>query len=136
MFARIRTWFQSSFSYLWLVALAVYFSVLAGQAIYRNYNAQQESKALQQQLTTAQEEKARLQSLVIYYNTDAFREKELRRALLLKKPDEKVYALPESAVGKQEEEAELARREQEDPRTSLPTWKQWIQYLFEGSARS
>ncbi|HSI20836.1 MAG TPA: septum formation initiator family protein [Verrucomicrobiae bacterium] len=136
MFRRLLTWLQGSFSYIWLVALAVYFSVLAGQAIYRNYQAQQDSKALRAELAQAKQERERLEALVVYYKTDAFREKELRRSLLLRMPDEKVYALPESAIGKKAEEAEVALREQSDPRTSLPTWRQWFDYLLGRSTRA
>jgi hypothetical protein len=136
MWERILTWFQNSFSYLWLVVLAVYISVLAGQAIYRNYNSQQETNALKQQLVDAQQEKERWQALLVYYSTDAYKEKVLRESLLLKRPDEKVYALPESSVGHQAEEAEVAKRQVVDPRVNLPIWRQWIEYLFGTSAHS
>jgi cell division protein FtsB len=129
MVRKILTWIQSSFGYLWLIALAVYFSVSAGQAMYRNYQAQQEVDKLAQQLESAQLERERLEALVVYYKTDAFREKELRRSLLLKLPEEKVYALPESAASRRVEAEEAVRRQEEDVRTDQPTWQQWIDYL-------
>ena len=135
MFKRLLTWFQTSVGYLWLVVLAVYFSVLAGQAMYRNYESQQVSNGLKQELADAQLERDRLSALVVYYTTDSFREKELRRSLLLKMPDEKVYALPESAIGRQVEQEQAVRRQLADPRTSQPTWRQWIEYLLGSNVR-
>jgi hypothetical protein len=129
MFKRLQTWFKSSFSYIWLIVLAVYFSVLAGQALYRSYQSEQDNKALQQQLTQTQIEKERWQALLVYYQSDAFREKALRQSLLLKMPDEKVYALPESGIGKKLEEAEVARQKAEDPLVNKPTWQQWLDFL-------
>lgn len=136
MFEKLRTWFQGSFSYLWLVVLAVYISILAGQAIYRNYQSQQETNSLKQQLVAAQQERDRWAALLVYYSTDAYKEKVLRESLLLKRPDEKVYALPESSVGQLADAVAAAKRQAPDPRTSLPVWRQWFEYLFGASARS
>lgn len=135
MVRRIFSWLQGSFGYVWLVVLAAYFSVLAGQAIYRNYQSQQVSDSLEAELIAAKLEKERLEALVVYYRTDAFKEKELRRTLLLKLPEEKVYALPESGIGLQVEEAEIARREEEERLSSDPNWKQWLNYLFSDTDR-
>jgi hypothetical protein len=126
--------FQTSLSYIWLIVLAVYFSILAGQATYRNYQAQQEVRELDQQLQEAKLERERLEALVVYYKTDAFREKELRRSLLLKLPEERVYALPESAAIRKVEEEQALRRQEEEQRSSQPTWRQWIDYLRNGRA--
>jgi hypothetical protein len=135
MLRRIFSFAQTSFSYVWLVVLAAYFSVLAGQAIYRNYQSQQITTGLQKELSAAKLEKERLTALVVYYHTDAFKEKELRRSLLLKLPEEKVYALPESAIGQKIEEADIARLKEEERRSSDPNWKQWFDYLFGTSRR-
>jgi hypothetical protein len=136
LFRRLRTWFQNSFSYIWLVVFAVYISVLAGQAMYRNYTSQKETDALKQQLVDAKLDKERWEALLVYYNTDAYKEKVLRESLLLRKPDEKVYALPESGVSQQAEQVAIARKDAADPRKSLPTWRQWVEYLFGSTARS
>ncbi len=136
MFQKLRTWLLTSFSYIWLIVLAVYFSILAGQAMYRNYQSQQQTRILEQQLSDAKTEKDRLEGLIVYYNSNEFKEKALRQSLLLKMPDEKVYALPESAVGQQVETAEAVRRQQADPRINVPTWRQWLDYLFGNSAAS
>lgn len=132
----IRGWFQSSVGYIWLIVLAVYFSILAGQAMYHSYQSQQENNTLKQQLATAQLEEEKWQALLVYYQTDAYKEKVLRESLLLRMPNEQVYALPESSVGKQAEQAELAKQQPPDPRVNLPIWRQWLDYLFGSGQRA
>lgn len=131
MISRLLTWLRGSVSYLWLVAAAVYLSVLAGQAVVRNYQSQQDTKHLEDQLTKLAQERDQLRALVVYYNTDSYKEKELRRALLLKQKDEKVYALPESSENVAELTTEAPNKDQ-ITRSSLPTWRQWVEYLLKG----
>lgn len=110
--------------------MAGYLVVLTGQAVYRNYSAQKETKALKQRLTDSQFEREHLKALIVYYKTDSFKEKELRRALLLKKPNEQMYALPESSVSKRLEEDVLAQDAQTKKQSAKPIWKQWGDYLW------
>jgi cell division protein FtsB len=130
---RLLTWLRSSASYLWLIGIAVYLAISAGQAVLRNYQSQQETKRLNAELETRKEEKERLEALVVYYNTDVYREKELRRALLLKKPGERVYALPESAVALELEQQVKKATDSIDPRRALPSWRQWVDYVLHGN---
>lgn len=132
MFRRFLAWLQTTFGYIWLILLAGYFSVLAGQSMYRNFLSQQDGKELRTQLDAAKLERERWEALLVYYQTDEFKEKELRRSLLLKLPNEKVYALPESGISHQIEEAAIAKKEKEDVRLNQPTWKQWVDYLLNG----
>jgi cell division protein FtsB len=130
MLNRIRAWLRASLQYLWLIALAAYLAVLAGQAITRNYLAQQETKRLQKELTAAIQERDRLQAELVYYQTDSFRELELRRNLLLRLPGETVYALPESGIGNQPAPT-LAVAPSPSLRVSRePIWRQWIDYVL------
>jgi cell division protein FtsB len=126
---RFVAWFKRSLSVLWLVIAAGYLMVLAGQAILHNYQTQQEIKGLQDKLSQAQLQKAQLKALSVYYQTDSFKEKELRRVLLMKRPEETVYALPESGISKQLEEEALATTDAQDKERSKPYWKQWIDYI-------
>jgi len=132
MFRRFFTWLQTTFGYIWLIVLAGYFSVLAGQAMYRNYQSQQDARQLNTQLAEARLEKEKWESLLVYYKTDDFKVKELRRSLLLKLPNEKVYALPESAIGLKAEEAAVVKQKAQDVRLSQPTWRQWLDYVVDG----
>jgi len=130
LWRRFTSWVRRSFNVLWLVALASYFLVLAGQSVYKNYQTRQQTSDLQKQLVTAQKEDTRLQAMLVYYQTDSFKEKELRRTLLLQEPGEKVFALPESGMARQpgddivKEAAPVAKPDQR------PIWRQWADYLM------
>jgi cell division protein FtsB len=129
---RLFSWFRNSMSYLWLAAVAAYLAFSAGQAALRNYGTQQDAKKLDILLTEANQERDRLEALVVYYKTDGYKEKELRRALLLKRPDEKVFTLPESSMSKAVED-EFGKTQAKTPdRTSIPIWQQWGVYLVKG----
>ena len=130
---RLLIWLRHSFGILWLVGVAIYLMVLAGNAVYRNYASQQEMLALKERLQKAQLEEESLSALLVYYQTDSFKEKELRRTLLLKRPNERVYALPESAISKKIEE-ELAQDIDKNPKkasSKLPIWQQWVNYVLD-----
>lgn len=132
-FHRFLLWVRRSASFLWLVLVAAYLIVAATQAIIRNYHSQQDTAALQKQLADGQMEEQRLKALIVYYGTDSFKEKELRRTLLMKKPTEKMYALPESGVTRNADDAVVTGQKSVTPATGLPIWQQWVQYLLQGS---
>lgn len=133
LFRRTILWLKHSVSFLWLFVVAAYLLVMAGNAFYRNYQSQQQTKDLENQLQAATIEKERLQALLVYYQTDSFKEKELRSMLLMKRPDETVYALPESStVIKVEDAIAQASAEglnKKKPST-IPIWKQWVNYIW------
>ena len=95
---RLLLWMRRSFGVLWLVVIAAYFSVLAGRAVYKNYQEQQTLASLQKQLVAATVQRDRLRALLVYYRTNDYQELALRQDLLLQKPGERVFALPESST--------------------------------------
>jgi hypothetical protein len=129
---RLLLWVRRSASFLWLVLVAAYLIVVATQAIIRNYAAHQETAALQKQLADSQLEEQRLKALLVYYGTDSFKEKEMRRTLLVKKPEEKMYALPESGVTQSIDQGLATGQKAQASVSSLPIWQQWLRYLLQG----
>jgi cell division protein FtsB len=132
MLKTLLRYLQLSLNYLWLIAAATYLAVSASQAVVRNYQSQQITLELKGKLAAASLEKEKLTALIVYYKTDAFKEKELRRALLLAKPTEKVYALPESYNPKSLDQLAVAstvtpKVAQEIAKTNA---EQWLSYLF------
>lgn len=132
---RLVIWLRRSLGVLWLVVVAAYFSVSAGQAVYKNYQEQQQISALQNQLVASRVEKERLQALLVYYNTDDYKELALRQDLLLQKPGEQVYALPESSISQLSDEdvtvsadVPAVHKPSKDP-----LWKQWEAYILHGT---
>lgn len=123
---------RSSLNYLWLAAAAVYLSVSAGRAMLNNYHSQQQIETLEQRAVTLKLEQQRLEALLVYLSTDAYKEKELRRALLLIRPGERVYALPESANPQilQDVAVNLPVKSQSAKDIDSTPWRAWIDYLF------
>ena len=131
---RLLHWLRRSFGVLWLVIMVAYFCVLAGRAFYKNYQEQQALDGLQKQLVAATVQRDRLQALLVYYRTDDYRELALRQDLLLQKPGERVYALPESSATQLSDEDVTVRASLAIPsKPSVdPFWKQWEAYLLRG----
>jgi len=127
---RISLWARSTFNVLWLVVLAGYLMVVAAQAVYKTYQDQKDITRLEQKLQSDVQERERLQALLVYYQSDSFKEKELRRVLLLQMPNEKVYALPESSTSRQLEEETVATTDTKQPQAGGPIWRQWLNYLL------
>lgn len=131
LFLRLATWLRRSLNVVWLFVLVSYLIVVAGQSVYRNYQAQQQTKDLQTQLTTLQLEKSRLQALLVYYQTPGYQERLLRQAFLLKKPNERVYALPESNDPQYLEDLPIGDIPAPVQRPiTQPIWQEWINYLL------
>jgi cell division protein FtsB len=128
---RIMALLRSSFAYVWLAVLAAYFVVLTGQSMLSSYHAQQDLNTLKGELFAKQQEQERLTALISYYQTDNYKEKILRQDLLLKMPNETVYALPESSIGIQAaQDVQTPAPASALPVSTDPYWKQWMHYLF------
>ncbi len=128
---RILRWTQRSTTALWLIAAVCYLGVVTTNSLKSAVASRQQITDLETKLTNLESERDRLKALLVYYQSDSFKEKELRRVALLHRPEEKVYALPESSVGKQQaaHQALAAAQAARDPRRNLPNWEQWWRYI-------
>lgn len=74
-----------------LLLLAIgYIAFLLYQAVYFNYQTNQQIRSLKGNLKQFNQDKARLESLIAYYQTSTFQELEARKKLGMKAPGEKV----------------------------------------------
>ena len=69
----------------------IYTLFLLGKSLFTNYELRQSIQKLNEQIATLEQQKKDLNNLILYYQSDSFKELEARRKLGLKKPDEKVY---------------------------------------------
>ena len=130
---RFINWLKQSLSVLWLLILAAYLGVVAGQAMYHNYQDQQQTIELKKQLLAAQAEKQHLQGLLVYYQTQSYQDKVLRSAFMLRQPNEQVYALPESDNAVSEDQDVIPATAASSTKSSSvnePIWQQWNDYLL------
>lgn len=123
---KLRT--QDYLSWFWLLILVIYLGISAGRSIVANYRANQTIEALKNDILTLQLEKQRLEALAAYYQTDAYKEKELRKRLLLKRPGEKVIAFPDEYV-KSKLPKETETDSEDTTKLAKPNYEKWIEYF-------
>jgi len=73
----------------------VYMFVATGEALWQNYQINQDIIKLKIDIIQLNKENIQLKNLIAYLKTESFREKEARRKLGYKKPDENVVAIPQ-----------------------------------------
>jgi cell division protein FtsB len=125
----IREFIRAYSTVLIIGLAALYVGFSAVNAAKLNSVAQREIAQLRNQLASAQTEKLRMESIVIYYRSTEFQEKELRRSLVLARAGEQVYALPEASGTKPLEQIEVVTTKvqtQSQSSNSTEIWRQWI----------
>ena len=131
---QLLTYIRRSANAFWLLIAVAYLSISAGRAVYANYAEQQQLSVLKHQLVDAQQERERLQALLVYYASDDYKELAIRRSLLLKMPGEQVFALPESSgpssLDDEEQVAAAVTPQIKLSHTSIPS--EWLDYFLHG----
>jgi cell division protein FtsB len=120
---------KRAWSTVFFIVIVVYLVFILSRSLWQNYKVNQEIKSLEQEVTTLEEENQRLKNLVLYYRTDSYKEKEARRKLLMKMPDEKVLALPETEYNHEQAEDQIDNEKDRD-KYQEPNYKLWIEYIF------
>lgn len=87
--------FKISVSALIAVVVFVYMFIATGEALWQNYQINQEIVQLKNQIIQLKNDNVKLNNLIAYLKTESFREKEARRKLGYKKPGEQVVAIPQ-----------------------------------------
>lgn len=115
-------------STVFFVLIVFYLAFILGRSLWQNYNVNQEIMLLEHEVIELREQNQRLKNLVIYYQTDSYKEKEARRKLLKKMPGEKVLALPEFEYNHDEPEEKI--EEDKAIQYQEPNYKLWLKYIF------
>jgi cell division protein FtsB len=117
---------------LFTYILILYVFFIMFRSVWMNWKLNQQISLIKKQIETTKEQNRNLENLIVYYQSDSFKEVEARRKLGLKKPGEKVIAVPaKTYVNYQAEtEAEKQRLSESDDVDDLPNWKAWYQFLF------
>ena len=84
--------------FIWLLLLALYLSVVTFKAVVFTHQEQLRHQLLLQQLAAIQRQRQEAQANLGYYQSKSYQEQALRGSLLLHKPGELVYSLPESST--------------------------------------
>ena len=114
--------------WFWVVVLGIYIAAGATRSMINNYHLREEIKNLESDIFRLELEKAQLQALSSYYETDDYKEKELRKRLLLKKPGEYVIAMTESKSEADKKKAESSTA----PQLERSNFEKWVDFFKNG----
>ena len=112
-----------------IVAVITYTSYSIGMAIYKNYQINKKIDQLKSDITVLQTEVDELKNLLVYYQSDGFKELEARRRLGLRGKDEKVIIIPkvENTQGVDTKNEETKKNNtQPDDKTNMQKWWDFI----------
>lgn len=109
-----------------------YIAFLVGKVIWLNWQLHREISQIEQQISELKTQQKDLENLVLYYQSDSYREIEARRKLGLKKNDEIAIAIPSKSYQNYEDELQsqkqgVAEKKSEE---TVPNRELWYNYFF------
>ncbi|MBI3495645.1 septum formation initiator family protein [Candidatus Berkelbacteria bacterium] len=107
----------------WLVIIG-YTGFSLYHAVMRNVAVNQRINSFQEDIKRIELDNQRLRNLIVYYQTNEFKELELRRRLGYKKPDENIVVLPANFY--EEKSAQAAKKPAKEDR---PFYVQWVEIV-------
>lgn len=112
--------------------LLVYMLVSTIQAVWQNYQINQELGKLRQENADLKLRNKYLQNLIAYRQTDSFKDKEARAKLNYQKIGETVLIIPDDNIERFTEGNITDQKEAEERQPSNP--EKWWQFIFNKSA--
>ncbi len=92
------------------------------KGVYRTYQYNQWIGEYATDIDRLEKENERMRNLILYYQTNSFKEVEARQKLGLKAPDEKVVAMPENK--------DQQTQEAKPKSTDMPNYIKWWRWIF------
>ncbi len=117
----ISSFLTSTWVFVFILVLLLVFSVSLIREVMRKIEIQRQIAALEEKIDSLENDNKQLESLIAYLQTDDFIEEEARKKLSLKKPGEKVIAVPELEESSDSSNASTS---------TLPNWRLWWYYFF------
>ncbi len=111
----------------WIVVLVVVGGLLAvqvGRQVYQNYAITQQADAMQEEITTLDQQNDQLRQQLFYLQSDAFVGQEARRLANLGRSGERLLIIPPGA------EAALPAALQAEAPPAKPLLEQWLALFF------
>ena len=107
------------------VLVVVFLGIGLGKEFYRDYQIKKEIDSLQNDISALEKDNYKLSQLIEYYNTDEYKEVEMRKRFNLKKDDENVVVVVKS------ESRVLGDSDIKEKNQNLPNYLKWWNYFFE-----
>lgn len=117
------------FLFLSLLLVGYTFFIL-GKMVYQNYKINQQIKSLEKEVLKIEKENQHLSDLISFFQTETFKEREVREKLGLVKPGEKVLVFPESEGGEESFLEEKTFEEKQGEQEKIPNWQKWWNFFF------
>lgn len=122
---------------LLLLAIVVLFLINIGRSIYKNYQMNKQLDAMEAKIAYLKDENINLQNKILYYQTNTYKELELRQHLGYKKPDEKVIVLDKTENNREEiifsnQQSNQAANKNKNTNQvdTIPNWQKWWDFIF------
>ncbi|MHA1372541.1 MAG: FtsB family cell division protein [Promethearchaeota archaeon] len=131
---KTKTFFKQIGSFLTtLIILAVIVFIIYNiyKSTVQNYQINKQITELENQIQEIKKQNQYLKNLIIYYNTDTFKELELRRKIGMKKPDEVVLIMPENKNQKEQKEPNEPMYKEQNNKKEVqePNYQKWLKYI-------
>lgn|SRR3990167_7584699 len=101
-----------------------------GKSIWKNYQMSQKIEEEKLEITKIGSENKTLENMIIYYQTDSYKELEARRKLGYKKPGENVLIIPELSTLNSQEIQIPTSKNSKNQETPTPNFIKWWQYVI------
>lgn len=109
-----------------MLAILSFIVFALSKEIIRRHQIDKEIEAMKKEIIDLEKENNELSSLLEYYNTETFKEKEARKRLGLMKEGEKAVALPPT----KENPAEEPKISEDQKNENLSNPQKWWNYIF------
>ncbi|MDD3481086.1 MAG: septum formation initiator family protein [Patescibacteria group bacterium] len=106
------------------LAIVLYMVFTVGRLAYRNYELNMQEENLRTDIASLENEIQELNNQIVYFQSDAYKEKMIRAKLGMKKEGEEVVVITPSP-----EAEEVTVTDEEENRTNP---ERWLSYLFPG----
>lgn len=121
---------NESVKQIFYVALIAYLVIILGRSIYKNYSINQKISDLENQIIAIRVDNENIKNSLLYYNTNSFKELEIRRRLGMQKPDEQVFLFDETALNDDMANKENQKQNvQNNTPAPDPNYVKWLHYL-------
>jgi len=113
-----------------VLALIVYGAYVIGRSVFANYTINQQIASLRGQIHQIEVDIAELKNLIVYYESDSFKEIEARRRLGMRAPGEQVVILPKPEDRKLPDGTPETVIEAQKEKDAIPNPQKWISYIL------
>jgi len=114
-----------------IYAIIAYAFFILGRSIWTNFQLKRQIDSIKQEITSLEKQNQDLENLILYYQSDSFKEVEARAKLGLKKPGETVVSVPTKTYNNYQEETAADKESFSDQSNDSQSanWENWWNFF-------